>query len=95
MTIAQRYQRAAHAIQSAIAFCMTYLNYHGADPKHMRVGIDTLKAEQAGLAQLLIEKGVFTPEEYGEAMAKALEQEAARYTQSARELSGIDKLNFG
>lgn len=46
-------------------------------PKHLRVGIDITKAEMAGLAYLLIKKGLFTLEEYEEAMRLGVNHELA------------------
>lgn len=88
MTIEQdraRYMAAAHAVQSAIALDLT--RRHGIDVdttlgrflKHLRVGVDSAKAEQGALATLLIEKGVITGDEYVAAMADAMEREKAMY----------------
>jgi hypothetical protein len=71
-----RYLAAAHAVQSGIAFLMQR-NARLGDPKHLRVGIDTMKVEQGALATLLIARGVFTEVEYFEAMADAMEREKA------------------
>jgi hypothetical protein len=70
---AERYERAAHRVQTAIAF----------DPdrprdqyKDLRVGIDLSKSDMGGLATLLIAKGIITSEEYLEAIADSAEREA-------------------
>lgn len=69
----ERYTRAAHRVQTAIAF-------HPERPadqfKDLRTGIDLSKADMGGLATLLIAKGVFTHEEYLEAIADSAEREA-------------------
>lgn len=73
------YADAAHGVQSAIAYRMVLQGPQGdASPKHLRVGIDLSKAEQAGLARLLIDKGVFTLAEYEEYMRLAVNEELAR-----------------
>ena len=87
MNFTDRYNAAAHAVQSGIAMLMHH-RPSIAEPKHLRVGIDTAKAEQAGLALLLINKGVFTLEEYQQAMADAMEQEKARSESELSELLG-------
>lgn len=69
----QRYNVAAHRVQTAIAFNP---DVSPMTPKHLRVGVDMSKSDMKGLATLLIEKGLFTLEEYVEAMAKAAEEEA-------------------
>jgi len=93
---------AAHAIQSAIAYIRGRDAAGGlpeesraTGPKHLRVGVDMLKAEQAGLAKLCIDKGLFTLEEYEEAITVALEVEADRYSAEARRLGGLpDNVSF-
>lgn len=77
------YEEAAHGVQSVIAHEMglaAALNSrHGAtEPKHLRVGVDMRAADAAGLARLLIDKGLFTLEEYIEYMRLAANEELAR-----------------
>lgn len=70
----QRYHRAAHRVQTAIAFHPE----RPQDPyKDLRVGLDLSKSDQGGLATLLIAKGIITREEYHAAIADAAEREAA------------------
>jgi hypothetical protein len=72
------YEQAAHGVQSAIAHEMNLPTKSKAtDPKHMRVGIDMSKADQLGLVELLIAKGVFTAEEYIEYMRLSANEELA------------------
>lgn len=73
----QRYLAAVHAVQSGVALMM-HMNSRIADPKHLRVGIDTAKFEQGALVKLLIDRGVFTEAEYTEAVADAAEAEVRR-----------------
>jgi precorrin isomerase len=73
----QRYLDAAHAVQTGIAY-LQHTSPALFDSKHVRVGIDTAKVEHAGLATLLIRKGLFTEAEYFEAMADAMEEEQRR-----------------
>lgn len=68
-----RYYDAAHKIQTAIAFDP---DSSGSTPKHLRVGVDLSKSDMAGLARLLIEKKLFTHEEYLQAITESAEQEA-------------------
>lgn len=69
----QRYHRAAHRVQTAITFNP---DRQATTPNHLRVGVDMSKADMAGLVKLLIDKGLFTEEEYLEAVAASAEQEA-------------------
>jgi hypothetical protein len=74
------YEKAGHRIQTALA--ILWSNDPGlslTQPKHMRTGIDLSKSDMGGLASLLIAKGVFTKDEYVEAITKAAEQEADSY----------------
>lgn len=84
------YQQAAHGVQSAVSFDMSQ---SGVDPnahqasrmlKHLRVGVDMRAADAGALALLLIEKGVFTREEYEEALRLGANEELARYTEYCR-----------
>lgn len=71
--ITERYMRAAHRVQTAIEFSP---DKTGQEPKHLRVGVDLSKSDMGGLAQLLINKGLITEEEYLLAITKFAEQEA-------------------
>ena len=84
----ERYERAAHRVQTAIAAVPGHPNQ---TPKHMRTGIDMSKSDLAGLAKLLIDKGVFTLEEYLTALADQAELEANTYE---HEISGRFGVNL-
>lgn len=96
MTLQERYVRAMHALQSAIATIM-YSGKPAArekaerfrSPKHLRVGLDARAADHCALARMLINKGIFTEEEYMEAMVKSMEEEAERAAKEAIELCGL------
>jgi hypothetical protein len=75
-----RYMAALHAIQSGVAALMAY-GIEQTEPKHLRVGINSAFINCAGLARLLISKGVFTEAEYSAAMADEAEAEQHRYEQ--------------
>jgi len=70
---AERYERAAHRVQTAIAFNP---DRPRDQYKDLRTGLDLTKADMGGLATLLIAKGIFTLEEYLEAVADGAEREA-------------------
>lgn len=69
----ERYERAAHRVQTAIAFNP---DRPSDQYKDLRTGIDMRASDAAGLATLLIAKGVFTLEEYLTAIADAAERDA-------------------
>ena len=77
MTDAERHERAAHAVQTGVAYEMEF-NRRLSEPKHLRTGINMAMSDQAGLARLLIEKGVITHEEYCRAVADEAEREKER-----------------
>ena len=83
----ERYRRAAHRVQTALAFMPDHENM---TLKNLRTGIDMSKADQAGLAALLMEKGLFTLEEYIEALAKSAEREADQYEDEVSIRVGIN-----
>lgn len=83
----ERYEYAAHRIQTAIAAMPDHRNQ---TPKHLRTGIDLSKSDMGGLARLLIAKGVFTEEEYLTAIADAAEAEADAYDDELSVRHGVN-----
>lgn len=78
MSVRSRYMAAVHAIQTGTAMELAR-DPHSGTPKHLRVGVNTGKCEHAALVRLLIEKGLFTEEEYALAIVEELEREVVRY----------------
>ena len=73
----ERYERAAHAMQSGVAIEMSHLGTSKeTEAKHLRVGVNSAMVDSAALAGLLISKGIFTMEEYAKAVADQMEKEA-------------------
>lgn len=91
MTDKERHEAAAHAMQSGVAFEIESRGEApaGASPKHLRTGVNAAMSDAAGLATLLIEKGIFTQEEYTKAVADSMEQEVARYEQHLTDQLGF------
>ena len=91
-----RYLRAIQGVQSAIAWAMTHPDREInklVEPKHLRVGVDSSMISHLGLAKLLIAKGIFTLQEYEEAMADAAEEELMNWENQASQASGF-KVSF-
>lgn len=83
------YEEAAHGIQSSIAQGMADgSGLAETEPKHLRVGVDLSKSDTYGLATLLMQKGVFTLEEYMENMRLAANTELATHEAEASERFG-------
>jgi len=77
-----RYAAAMHAVQSGVAMEIdAAVEGHGTTPKHLRVGINSALIGQAALAGLLIERGLFTIDDYEAALATEAELEQTRYEQ--------------
>lgn len=93
MTDEERYRAAAHAMQSAVAY---FMNVDGiaTTPKHLRVGVNSAFVEHGALVKLLLEKGVFTEEEYYKALADKMEEEVESYRKMAVERTGNPGLRF-
>lgn len=84
-----RYMQAGHAMQSGIDYLLRYDEKMGT-PKDLRVGVNSSMSQQGGLATLLIAKGVFTEEEYGTAMADAMEREVEATKKEIKDKLGVD-----
>ena len=93
----RRYTAALHAVQSAVKFDIEYDPTGAAgNPKHLRVGINSILVDHGALAHLLIERGVFTEDEYMAALATYAEREQVSVVQGVREKYGLpDTVKFG
>jgi hypothetical protein len=87
----ERYQRAAHAMQSALAaeISATGLDTSAASPKHLRVGINSAFAALDAIQSLLIQAGVVTEEQVFEANTIAMEKEADRCAEITKRKLGL------
>lgn len=83
------YDAAGHRIQTAIAMLMGRdPDYRPVQPKHLRTGLDLSKSDLAGLARLLIAKGVFTEAEYIAAITASAVEEADGYETTVQAVIG-------
>lgn len=85
--MSDEYTRYGHMVQSAIAFNP---DKKLLEPKHLRVGIDMSKADMKGLVTLLIEKGVFTKEEYLDAITQSAKEEVEFQKKTLAQSLGVD-----
>lgn len=92
-----RYAAAVHKVQTGVALDISVsgANGAGADPKHLRTGINSAMADAGALASLLIAKGVFTGGEYLTAIVAAAEREAASMEQRVRDRFRADNITLG
>lgn len=76
----EEYVQLAHAMQSGVGFDLGRgIDVAGANPKHLRVGINSAMVQNSALANLLINKGVITHVEYFTALRDGMKQEVEKY----------------
>lgn len=91
-----RYLKALHGVQTAVKVRMLYEqkqysdpDTHATSPKHLRTGVNSAMVNNQAVARLLIDKGIFTVEEYNKAMADCMEEELASHEKLLRDLGAI------
>jgi hypothetical protein len=87
------YESAMHAVQSGIAMLMNY-SPSLVSGKHLRVGINSAMVTDRAVAELLIAKGVFTKDEYMDAITVAANKEVEMLEKELSELLG-SKITLG
>jgi len=78
MSDRDRYEKAMQAMQAGVA-AERELGSKDAEPKHLRVGVNSALCENTALLRLLIGKGIITIEEYWKELADEVEREVGRY----------------
>lgn len=73
------YESALHGVQSATMHEQENLQSDSGSPKHLRVGVNSAMSDLSALAQLLMDKGIFTEDEYIEMVRLAMNEELARH----------------
>jgi hypothetical protein len=80
-----------HAMQSGVAQSMhTGKRDPGTEPKHLRVGVNNALVEASAIVKVLVDKGIFTPDEYFRAVNDLLKEEVARYEKELANHYGTD-----
>jgi hypothetical protein len=74
-----RYHEAAHKMQTGVRLLLGAGQDVGVSAKHVRVGINSAMVEHSALALILLRNKVISREDYLEALAEAMESEAASY----------------
>lgn len=72
------YNAHMHAVQTGVALDHSRGSEDGT-PKHLRVGVNSAMVSIHALSVLLIAKGVFTEEEYTQAVVDSAKAEKERY----------------
>ena len=99
----QRYRELGHAVQTGIKMKLEFDLRKASGMtndlfdvlKHIRVGVDTAKSDEGAVGRLLIEKGVFTEQEYFEAILKGLEAEVQSYELLLEKKYGLKGVKLG
>lgn len=74
----KRYHEACHAMQTGVAYHIEH-DPTSAEPKHLRVGVNSAMSSHGALVKLLIDKGIFTRAEYINEIANFMEAEVINY----------------
>lgn len=84
-----------HGLQSGIATMIT-LDQKYASPKDLRVGVDSALIQDSALAQLLMEKGIITEDEYWTRVLRLVGEDITSLRRRVSILWGvpIEKVNF-
>ncbi len=90
--VMKEYMKQAHRMQSAVSAVVSSGKAGWGAPKDSRVGINSCMANNLAIANLLIEKGVFTRDEYNVAVRDAMKKEADVRCDEAREILGYSSL---
>lgn len=85
-----RYNAALHAMQSGVAVLLEHdPAIDECTPKHLRVGVNAAMIDSAAVAKLLIDKGIFTEEEYAESLVFFAERDKQSYEDNLSALKGF------
>lgn len=85
LALAERYEAAAHKMQTGVALEMhDPERMRATEPKHLRVGVNSALVDSSALALALMRKGVLTPKEYLSALVTKMEEEANAYERRAQ-----------
>lgn len=79
-----------HAVQSGIAMEMARGEAADTQPKHLRLGVNTALADHGALVALLIDKGLFTLDEYQAKRLECWQREKASYEARLSERMGTN-----
>lgn len=86
----ERYQRAASAMQKGVAMALRYASHKGAEPKQLRVGVNSAMVENHTILKLLMQKGIIGELEYITALADEMEAEVQRYEKILEQNHGVE-----
>ncbi len=85
------YDALLHAMQSGVNYSMHNVGAKSVEPKHLRVGINSAMVEAAAIVDFLVDKGIFTYEEYYEYLNAFMKREVDKYARELEEHYGKPK----
>lgn len=88
------YEEALHGVQSALAYKIENGLTKSAEPKHLRVGIDSSKSDHAALVALLLRKGILNIDEYLEQLRLQINEELHQHEEEVRRATGHRGVSF-
>lgn len=68
-----------HSMQSGVKYTIEYGLDDAHSPKHLRTGVNNALVSNGALVDILIQKGIFTEEEFMTAYNNVLRKEVASY----------------
>lgn len=74
-------------MQSGVAAVMEY-DPHETEPKHLRVGVNSAMVETSAIVTLLVDKGIFTMEEFQTYLTNGMNDEVEKYEARLKEHYG-------
>lgn len=77
-----------HAVQTGVMYMMENGSKE-AEPKQLRVGINSAMVSDAAIVKLLVDKGLITMDEFYKELADAAEKEAKLYTEALEQVYGV------
>lgn len=84
------YLALSHSMQSGVATTLALdlkdgYDDHHCNPKHLRTGVNSSMVNNAAMVDLLIQKGIFTQEEFTDCLNKWMKREVEMYEKSLSE----------
>jgi hypothetical protein len=80
------YKRLAHAMQSGVALMLERCDE--ASPKHLRVGVNSALVDSGTIAELLVERGIFTRKEFLRKLVETMRREVEDYQERIKNAFG-------
>jgi hypothetical protein len=89
-----KYKALGHAMQTGVAYEMEN-DPTDTTPKHLRVGVNAAMSDHAALASLLLEKLIFTEDEYYDRLIEFMQREVDGYQAKLSQRYGGADIKLG